>query len=123
MNLPAAIAAAVLIVAGVFALAMWLAGRLDPPQRGRHVPFADPADRTDPDGDRYVARLREDDEPGPDLDALERPSPVGTGWFPALPDDEPADITGVQPADVRYLGVSSEEYVDELFDKHAEATP
>jgi hypothetical protein len=89
-------------------------------RRGAAIPFADPADRTDPDGEQYIARLSVDGKPFPDLGAL-TPGPVGTGWLEPLPDDPPADITGVQPHDVRYHGMPSGQYVDELFEKHAEA--
>lgn len=116
-------AAVILIAAGacLAALVAWvvIAERLDPPPRD---PFADPADHTDPDGEQYIARLSADEKPRPDLDAL-TPGPVGTGWLEALPDDDPPDITGVQPAATRYLGMPSGQYVDELFDKHAEARP
>jgi hypothetical protein len=56
---------AVLICAGLLlawlALYSWLttARKTAPYQpRHSHVPFADPADRTDPDGEQYVAQLR-----------------------------------------------------------------
>ena len=121
----AAVAGSVLLVAWV-----WIAERLDQPPRGRHNPFADPADRDDPHGDQYIARLTADGNPGPDLAAL-TPSPVGGGWLAPLPDDDPADTTGVQPVAICELGAPVDQYLadlfpsggGELFDKHAEATP
>ena len=108
-------AAAYIILVVIFAAsaaiaaAVWVAERLDPPQRD---PLAG--------GGQHTARTGADEKPGPDLDAL-TPGPVGTGWLEHLPDDDPADITGIQPADVMYLGKPSGEYVNELFSKHAEA--
>jgi hypothetical protein len=96
------------VLACITGLAAWvvIAERLDPPQRGN--PPAVPAGR------QHTAR------PGPDLDAL-TPGPGRTGWLEPLPDDDPADITGVQPPSTRYLGKEIGQYLDELFDKHAEA--
>ena len=91
------------------ATAVWVAERLDPPPRD-----------TPAGGGQDIARAGADEKPHPDLDAL-TPGPVGTGWLEPFPDDDPADITGIQPADVMYLGKPSGEYVDELFSKHAEA--
>ena len=91
------------------------------PPPGRHA-FADPADRTDPDGEAFIASLRDPDgdwrerhAPPPRVEVLAR----GTGQFPMLPPDPDPDVTGVQPADVRYLGKPSGDYVEELFAKHA----
>ena len=100
---------------------VWLAERLDPPDRGRHAPFADPADRTDPHGEQYIATLKAHEQRAPDLAALTRG--LGhTGWLEPLPeDDDPADTTGALPVATCYLGMPSEQYVDELFGKYAEA--
>jgi hypothetical protein len=100
--------AVILIAAGACLAALITWACLDPPPR-------DP-----PASGQHVTRPSADQKPHPDLDAL-TPGPVGTGWLVALPDDEPADVTGVQPASTCYLGMPSEQYVDELFDKHAEA--
>lgn len=78
------------------------------------IPFADPADRDDPHGEQYIARLSADDKPHPDLGAL-TPGPVGTGWLAPLPDDDPADTTGVQPVATCELGAPVDQYLDDLF--------
>jgi hypothetical protein len=102
-------AAVILIAAGtcLAALIAWvvIAERLDPPPR-----------------DPPAARTGTDKKPRPDLDAL-TPGPAGTGWLEALPDDDPADLTWGTTGAARYLGMPSRQYVDELFEKHAEATP
>ena len=101
----------ILIAAGtcLAALVTWVvvAERLDPPPREPRNPLPAPA-------------AHAGGQPAPDLDAL-TPGPGGTGWLEPLPDDDPADITGVQPPSTRYLGKPIGQYVDELFDKHAEA--
>ena len=53
MNMPAANLIALAIFGAVFAAIVTFAVRLNPPQRGRHVPPADPADRDDPHGEKY----------------------------------------------------------------------
>ena len=61
----------------------------------------------------------------PDTPARQAPQaapsvlPRGTSPFPMLPPDPEPDPTRIQPADVKYLGKPSGEYVDELFEKHA----
>jgi hypothetical protein len=132
--------AVILIAAGacLAGLVAWvyIAERRDPPPRD---PFADPADRTDPDGGDWVARItgrphclpgcdRHDGHDGRDLGAcmhggkaMTATLATGTGFLQALPDDPAPDPTLIQPADVAYLGKPSGEYVDDLFAKHAEA--
>jgi hypothetical protein len=65
------------------------------------------------DGPGTPARQAPEETPG----ALAR----GTSPFPMLPPDPEPDPTRMQPHDVMYLGMTSGEYVDELFAKHAEA--
>ena len=122
-----------LVIAGAVVVAHFLK------PHGAHA-FPDPADRADPDGEAFIASLRDPDgdwwdrhAPPPRVEVLTGPgtrirqtSEVtasvlarGTGQFPMLPPDPDPDVTGVQPADVAYLGKSSGEYVEELFAKHA----
>ena len=70
------------------------------------VVIAERLDRPDPPG-------RQAPEQAPGVLA------TGTSPFPMLPPDPEPDPTGIQPADVRYLGKTSGEYVNELFAKHA----
>ena len=103
------------------AAAVWVAERLDPPPRDLVT-----------GGGQHIARTGADEKPHPDLDAL-TPGPVGTGWLEPVPDDDPADNTGVQPVATCELGAPVEQYLDdlfppeqyvgELFDGHAGATP
>lgn len=117
------------IAIGMLALAITMivlaADRASRPAVGRHRnPFTDPRDRTDPDGRQYVSALRETELPvpvaerrSPDLARLTR-TLNGTGWLPAVPDDEPSEITGVQPVAVCELGQTTEAYIDELFARY-----
>ena len=57
---------------------------------------------------------RADEQPSPDLDAL-TPGPVGGGWLEHVPDDDPADTTGVQPVATCELGAPVDQYLDDLF--------
>jgi hypothetical protein len=124
-NVAAVVIAAVMCIA---ALTGWvvISERLDRPRAGRHDPFADPADRTDPDGAGYVGQLLEPPAGTDDFWERHAPRPAaagglarGTGQFPMLPPDPEPDPTLIQPADVIYLGKPSGEYVDDLFSKHA----
>ena len=73
-------------------------GAASPPSPPRSAsPNASTRRQRDPPPGEHTARPRADrTAPAPDLDAL-TPGPVGTGWLEHLPDDDPADITGVQP--------------------------
>jgi hypothetical protein len=90
--------AAILIAAGlcITALAAWVVI----------------AERLDPDGNP---------PPPARVEATAGVMPVCTSPFPMLPPDPEPDPTLMQPADVKYLGKPSGEYVDDLFEKHAEA--
>jgi hypothetical protein len=120
--------AAVMCIAAIVAWVV-ISERLDRPRTGRHDPFADPADRTDPHGDNWPPPAGPDDGfwvltgPGtPIRQTSEVTASVlarGTGQFPMLPPDPGPDPTLIQPADVIYLGKPSGEYVDDLFEKHA----
>ena len=85
------------------------------------IPFADPADRDDPDGVKFIDQISGGEKPFP--------GPAGTGRLEPVPDDDPADTTGVQPVATCELGAPVDQYLDdlfpsgggELFDKHAEA--
>jgi len=75
----------VLICCGL--LAAWLGAYLwltrasrTAPYQGRHVPFANPADRTDPDGDQWLQQVRPERLPAGDTSDTSQPD-----WW-----DEPA---------------------------------
>jgi hypothetical protein len=114
-----AIVAIIAIVAGSVLIAGWvvISERLDRPPAGRHNPFADPADRTDPYGAEWPPR------PEPDDDFFEQYVPIGqpAGRLPMLPPDPEPDLTIVEDHDVKYLGKTSTALVEELFEKHAAA--
>ena len=144
---PYTFALIVFLVVAILGVAIWLlalacspSGQHARPHEGRHE-FADRADRIDPYGEAYVTALREDGwweqhAPRPSrVEVLTGPGTQirqtsevtaavlarGTGQFPMLPPDPDPDPTLIQPADVRYLGKPSGEYVDELFARHAAA--
>ena len=123
--------AAVILIAAVMcsaAIVAWvyIAERLDPPRRD---PFADPADRTDPDGDKYIASLA--GNPGePDWWDQEAPRPSAVeilpghagGPRPAADEDDPAiDITGQLPSAVCTWGKTADELAGELAAKYLAA--
>lgn len=121
----------------IVSTAVYIADRLSHPS-GRHVitpqrshaaprdPFADPADRTDPDGEKYAATIRDTAAHAwkPDHQALAAlVRGTGTARLPELPPGPPPDATGVLPPAEAWLGMPSEQYVDQLFAKYAEVTP
>ena len=126
----AVLLAAVLCVAAIVAWVV-ITERLDrrPEQprrarraRGRHV-FADPADLTDPDGEKYVSQLLA--APGDDFWAQHAPPPrveILTGPAGPAPDETEIEDTGVQPAYVCDLGIPADTtaYIDGLLAKHAQ---
>jgi hypothetical protein len=134
--------AVILLAAALCAAAIvaWvvISERLDRPPAGRHRPFADPADRTDPDGTQWTAQLRDDSDrhwaphvarppvvevltgPGTSIPGLAR----GTGQFRMLPPDPappPLPETGEIPVICADYGIppDSDQYLDDTF---AEAT-
>ena len=99
------------VIAGVV---VW-ASRLRP--HGVHA-FADPADRADPYGEQFVTDIK----PRTDDDGFweQRGSEMAVaGRLAMLPPDADPDVTLTQAADVKYLGKTSGEFVDDLLAKHA----
>ena len=96
-------------VCAVFACCVWLADRADRPA---------PAAGTAPPAPPAPAPRHE--RRAPDLAALTR-GPHGTGWLEPVPDDDPADVTGVQPVATSYLGMPTQDYLDQLYARYEEA--